>query len=227
MAESLGATCCDDVSECTHLVAVLRKQDGYTNKLLDSLAPPPPGKAPVEIVRPDWLYASRGAWKRMNEEDFRVFGWADLRERAAAAIAERQRRLASGRSSHEVGDGGPGSSRKRRRESRGADGAGPSQDLQQRAEQTLVSDAQALLKDLDSMLHDSMLSGSPSTGSAGDDNETLDEDDEYGNLSEDDLEAQLDQESDDQDAIEVTGYDDEADEESEGEEAVDQDLDLY
>jgi len=158
----------------------------------------------------------------MNEEDFRVFGWADLRERAAAAIAERQRRLASGRSSHEVGDGGSGSSRKRRRESRGADGAGPSQDLQQRAEQTLVSGAQALLKDLDSML-----SGSPSTGSAGDDNETLDEDDEYGNLSEDDLEAQLDQESDDQDAIEVTGYDDEADEESEGEEAVDQDLDLY
>ena len=71
---SLGATSCREVADCTHLVAILRKHDRYTEKLLDALAPPPAGKAPVEIVRPDWLSASKWAWKRMNEEEFRLPG---------------------------------------------------------------------------------------------------------------------------------------------------------
>jgi hypothetical protein len=74
LAVSLGATSCEEVADCTHLLAIVRKHDRYTEKLLDALAPPPAGKAPVEIVRPDWLSASKWAWKRMNEEDFRLPG---------------------------------------------------------------------------------------------------------------------------------------------------------
>jgi len=39
-------------------------------------------------------------------------GWADLRERAAPEVADRQRRLAAARSSDEMGDGASEPSRK-------------------------------------------------------------------------------------------------------------------
>ena len=133
--------------------------------------------------------------------------------------------------------GASDASRKRRRENHGAHGGSAHKELTQREEKALVSDAQALLDDLESMLDGGAPSASsvktagdhvggaggawapPSTrsNSAGDADPQSDDDE---------LERLLDHESDDQGATQVE-LSDNGDLDADDEEAVDEELDLY
>jgi hypothetical protein len=140
----------------------MRSEEGYTDKLLDSLAPPPPGKAPVQVIRPDWLYVSKALWKRADEEQFRLHGWEEIKEKAGGAVAERVCRI---KTESNVPCKRPRDCQEDTDAGFAANGNAPCSSssfahvrssslhaLTPRSEKTLISDAQALLDNLDDIL---------------------------------------------------------------------------
>ena len=168
VALSLGAELSNDVNECTHLV-VVRRDESFTDKLLDALSAPAPHQAPIEIVRPDWLFVSKALWKRADEDGFRPGGsqgWEEIKTKAAPAVAERQRqrglRGKKGEGQKAVAEP---ASRKRARGDADVNCSGdlPAA-LTPSAEKALVADAQNLLADLDSLLGNTLGQDNDSAG---------------------------------------------------------------